>query len=109
MFNLSDCNEIFRGYTTMIELYNVLKFIIMLFFIQKILTFNLGVAFLKSVSICFGYVELHNFHGNLLCDCKEWGCTYIYTHISATAYPRILNLVPNPSLDISSSSSSSSS
>ena len=35
----------------MIELYNALKFITMLFFIQNILTFNLGVAFLKSVSI----------------------------------------------------------
>ena len=35
----------------MIELYNALKFITMLFFIQKILTFNLGVAFLKLVSI----------------------------------------------------------
>ena len=35
----------------MIELYNALKFITLLFFIQKILTFNLGVAFLKSVSI----------------------------------------------------------
>ena len=45
--NLSDDNEIFRGYTTMIELYNALKFITMLFFIQKILTFNLGVAFLS--------------------------------------------------------------
>ena len=35
----------------MTELQNALKFITMLFFIQKILTFNLGVAFLKSVSI----------------------------------------------------------
>ena len=35
----------------MIELYNALKCITKLFFIQKILTFNLGVAFLKSVSI----------------------------------------------------------
>ena len=35
----------------MIELYNALKFITMIFFIQKILTFNLGAAFLKSVSI----------------------------------------------------------
>ena len=35
----------------MIELYNALKFIIMLFFIRKILTFYLGVACLKSVSI----------------------------------------------------------
>ena len=49
--NLSDDNEIFRGYATMIELYNALKFIAMFFFIQKILTFNLGVAFFKSVSI----------------------------------------------------------
>ena len=31
--------------------YNALKFITMLFFIQKILRFNLGVAFLMSVSI----------------------------------------------------------
>ena len=41
----------------MIELYNALKFITMLFFIQKILTFNLSVAFLKSVSI---YIEYSN-------------------------------------------------
>ena len=33
------------------ELYNALKFITMIVFIQKILTFNLGVVFLKSVSI----------------------------------------------------------
>ena len=50
-FNLSDDNEIFRGYSTMTELYNSLKFIIMLFFIQKILRFYVGVAFLKSASI----------------------------------------------------------
>ena len=49
--NFFDDNETARGYTTMIELYNALKFITMLFFIQKILTFNLSVAFLKSVSI----------------------------------------------------------
>ena len=35
----------------MTELCNALKFITMLFFVQKIITFNLGVAFLKSVSI----------------------------------------------------------
>ena len=51
MLTLSDDNEIFRGYTTTIELYNALRLINMLFFIQNILTFNLGVAFLKSVSI----------------------------------------------------------
>ena len=49
--NLSVDNEIFRGYAIIIELYNALKFITMLFFIQKILTFNLGVVFLKSVRI----------------------------------------------------------
>ena len=52
-FNLSDDNEFFRGYAIMKELYNALKFISMLGFIQKILTFNLGVAFLKSVSIVY--------------------------------------------------------
>ena len=49
--DLSDENEIFRVYTTMVELYNALKFIPMLYIIQKIVRFNLGVAFLKSVSI----------------------------------------------------------
>ena len=41
----------------MIELYNALKIITLLFFIQKILTFNLGVAFLKSVSISVAHLE----------------------------------------------------
>ena len=49
--NLSDNTKIFRRYTTMIEMYNALKFITMLFLIQKVLRFNVGVAFLKSVSI----------------------------------------------------------
>ena len=49
--NLFDNNEIFRGYTTMVEMYNALKFRTMLYLIQKILRFNLGVAFLKSLSI----------------------------------------------------------
>ena len=35
----------------MLALYDTVKFKTMLFFIQKILRFNLGVAFLKSVSI----------------------------------------------------------
>ena len=39
------------GYTTMIELYNALKCITLLLYIHKISRFNLGVAFLKSVSI----------------------------------------------------------
>ena len=58
-----------------------------------------------EIQICFGYVDLHDFHGNLICDCKEWGYTYTYTHIPAAAYLRILNLVPNQSLDTSLSSS----
>ena len=49
--NLFDDNGIFRGYTTMIELYNALKFITVLFFYSKDIWFNLGVAFLKPVSI----------------------------------------------------------
>ena len=51
--DLSDDAENFRGHTTMIELYNELKFIAMLFFYFKryFKRFNLGVAFLKSVSI----------------------------------------------------------
>ena len=49
--DLSDDNENFRGYTTIIELYNALKFITTLIFIQKISRFNLAVAFLKSVRI----------------------------------------------------------
>ena len=48
---LFDDNAIFGGYTTMIELHNALKFKTMLFFIQKILRFNIGVAFIRSVSI----------------------------------------------------------
>ena len=35
----------------MVELYNALKLITMLYFIEKILRLNLGAAFLKSVSI----------------------------------------------------------
>ena len=44
----------------MIELYNALNFKTMLFFIQKILTFNLSVAFLKSVSIQKNVMEKKN-------------------------------------------------
>ena len=41
----------------MIVLYNALKFITVLFFIQNILTFDLGVAFLKSVSITLCHTQ----------------------------------------------------
>ena len=49
----------------------------------------------------FGYVKLHGFHGNLLCDFKEWGCFYKNSHISAATRPRTLNLVSNLAKDIS--------
>ena len=26
-----------------------------------------------KIKICFGYVKLHDFLGNILCDCKERG------------------------------------
>ena len=42
----------------MIDLYNALKFITMLFFIQKIVTFNLGVAFFKSASILINHTNI---------------------------------------------------
>ena len=62
-FNLSDDNEIFRKDTTMIELYHSLNFITLLFSIQKILRFNLGVAFYKvreyiSYNMCFIHISL---------------------------------------------------
>ena len=43
-------------------------------------------------------VKMHGFHGNLLSDSQEWGCTYKIYCISAAMYPRLLNLVPNSSL-----------
>ena len=46
------------------------------------------------------FLKLHGFHGNPLCDCKEWGYTYKNTHILTTGHPRLLNMVSNYSLDI---------
>ena len=43
----------------MIALYDAVEFTTMLFFIQKILRFNLGVAFLKSVSIYTFFSDLN--------------------------------------------------
>ena len=48
----------------------------------------------------FGYVKLHGFHDNPLCDFKEWGCFYKNTHISAASHPRIINVVSNVFKDI---------
>ena len=63
MLNLFNDNEIFRGYTTMIELCNALKFIPMLIFIQNILTFNLGVACLKSMIIVLFITDFSTYRG----------------------------------------------
>ena len=57
----------------MVELYNALKFITMLFFIQEILTFNLGVAFLKSVSTC---ILIHN--PSLFILCKVFAPKHVH-------------------------------
>ena len=51
-FYLSDGNGIFKGYTDILELYNELKSITMLFLPGQItIRFNLCVAFFNSVSI----------------------------------------------------------
>ena len=80
--NLSDDNEIFRGYTTMTELYNPLKFITMLFFIQKILTFNLGVPFLKFVSIIYCFYSQPSFlvGRNDIVYCRKTVCSLVWRH-----------------------------
>ena len=72
MLNLSDDHEIFRGYTTIIELYNALKFITMLFFIQNILTFDLGVAFLNDARLLVEnpFVE-HDYSSNTTAGRKK--------------------------------------
>ena len=47
-----------------------------------------------------GYMKFHGFHGNLLCDLKEWVCTYKNTHFLAATHPRILtctNIIPGHS------------
>ena len=48
----------------------------------------------------FCYEKLHGFHGNPVCDFKEWGCFYENTHISGATHPRTLNLVSNLFKDI---------
>ena len=60
----------------MLELYNALKFITILFLIQKILTFNLGVAFLKSVSILhpYGQQSLLETGNTPLCSNRTYEC-----------------------------------
>ena len=45
-------------------------------------------------------MKFHGFHGNLLSDFKEWVCAY-KTHIAAATHSRVLNVVPNYSLDLS--------
>ena len=45
-------------------------------------------------------VKLHGFHGNTLCDFKEWGVPSKKTHISAATHHITLNLISNFSLDM---------
>ena len=74
--NLSDDNGIFMEYTEMIDLYNALKFRTMLFSIQKILCFNLGVAFIKSVSMYFFQNPFLHFY-LFISDWSRNSCTLI--------------------------------
>ena len=41
----------------------------------------------------FDYMKFHCFHGNPLCDIKEWVYVQKETRISAATHPRVLNLV----------------
>ena len=45
----------------------------------------------KINALC-GYMK---FHGNPLCDFKEWGYMHKNTRISTARRPRLLNMVPN--------------
>ena len=45
-------------------------------------------------------MKLHGFHGNPLCDFKDWGMYLQNAHISAATDPKILNLVSNYFEDI---------
>ena len=69
--DLADDNENFRGYITMKELYNALKFITLLLFIQKISRLNLGFAFLKSVSIFTHYENTPMQYTAIFHGCKN--------------------------------------
>ena len=47
----------------------------------------------SSIIHPFGYLKWHGFHGNPLCDFKDWECSFKTIHISAASHPRTLNLV----------------
>ena len=47
----------------------------------------------SSIIPPFGYLKWHGFHGNPLCDFKDWECSFKNIHISAVSHPRTLNLV----------------
>ena len=40
-------------------------------------------------------MKFNGFHGNTLCDFKEWGYTYKTTHISTASHPGSLDMVPS--------------
>ena len=45
-------------------------------------------------------MKFNGFHGNPLCDFKEWGYAYNNTHISTATHLGLLNMVQKYSLDI---------
>ena len=46
------------------------------------------------------FLKFHGFHGKPLWDCKKWGYMYKNTYILIVSHPRLLNMVPNKSLDV---------
>ena len=40
----------------------------------------------------YGFMKFHGFHGNPLCNFKEWECMYKNSYISAATHSRLLNL-----------------
>ena len=49
----------------------------------------------SSIIYPFGYLKWHGFHGNPLCDFKDWECSFKNILISAASHHRTLNLAPS--------------
>ena len=54
----------------------------------------------SSIINPFFYFKIHGFHGNPLCDFKDWGHSYNNIHISAASHLRAHNLLSNLSAEI---------
>ena len=54
---------------------------------------NVKKTLYSSIIHLFGYLKWHGFHGNPICDFKDWECSFKNIHISAAAHPRTLILV----------------